>query len=318
MTKYRWTAEGGTDGANVAVSGSSASGPAIGVLMINGASTPAGSAAVKYDDAAAREGNLGVRMLPGAGATYLSWTESAPTSGRGGVRRSYTAATPSAQVVIAAVRSTAPAMMAEMRVLADGRIVAADADGNLIASAFTPTPGTTYFPEVWATPGTTTANGTVELIIYGADRTTVVHTWSSAACNTGTVGAASYRIGGFGASSGWAQDDVDGIAFGSAASGVHGADTAPITGEPTIGTAVVLVDARGLTGGSGALTHSSSSSGVTEVAEGLFAAALTTVAHDVTITSTDGTLSKTSTVTVPATTAVVGMRRRVWSGTAWL
>lgn len=93
--------------------------------------------------------------------------------------------------------------------------------------------------------------------------------------------------------------------------------TGPITGTPTGSGPLWKIDATGLTGGAGALTHSiSPTTGVVETSEGVFWVPQGSSAVDYTVTSTDGVSPVTNDVTVPAA-GVDGIRRRRWTGTDW-
>lgn len=229
MTIFDWTAEGGTDGSNVTVAGSSASGPAIGStgLVINGASTPAGASGCTYSSAAAGIGALGVRIIPAAGTTYMRW-DYAPGAVRVGVRRRYThTAAPGAVATLASIKNTANGTMVDLQVDTSSRAIVTTAAGILTASRYTMTVGTTYWLEAFATVGTTTTDGRAELYVYAADGTTLLNGSgagfdSGATTNTGTTAPGFFRFGGVTSTSGWANDDIDGIRFGDLASGVLG------------------------------------------------------------------------------------------------
>lgn len=236
MTVYDWTAEGGADGTNVTVANSSSSGPALGAMVLNNVSTPGGGAGCIYSSTAASIGSLGVRITPVAGSTYMRWDVSGYTTAtRAFVRRRYThTATPGAAAAVTAIKNTSNGSMIEVQIDTSSRVHLLTAGGTDVASRYTLTVGTTYYIEAYATAGTTTANGRAELYVYAADGSTILNGAGAgydtgAAANTGILAPMYYRMGGVTSTSGWAQDDVDGIRFGDLATGLVGppANTAP-------------------------------------------------------------------------------------------
>lgn len=227
-----WTAEGGSDGANVTIANSGTSGPAISVLVINAASTPGGSAAVQYSAAAASIGSLGVRITPQTSSTYQRWNISA--AGRFGVRRKIRlTGTPTATATFATIRGAGDVgLMGDLRVDSANKILVADATGILTASVFTLTNLTTYYAEMFVTKGTGTTDGRIELYLYAADGTTLLWSYDSGATrNTGTLDAGVVRIGGVTSASGLTADDIDGIRWGERATGTLGA---PANAAPSV------------------------------------------------------------------------------------
>src|SRR5690606_17019885 len=108
MGYFKNTAEGGTNGGNVSVNNSGGiSGVAFDTIVYNNsvANATTGNAAVRYTEAAAVQGNLGIEITAQTATSYLRWTDPTPGA-RGSLIRSYHhTANPSSQLDLGSIRS---------------------------------------------------------------------------------------------------------------------------------------------------------------------------------------------------------------------
>lgn len=212
------TFEGGSDGVAITVANSGgASGTAFGTVQ------PTTGNRWQFEADAAIAGTMGTRRILDATSGYLRGDDMSGGT-RGGLRRPFTVeVAPATAMVVAQIRTAADALMAELRLNTD-RTFRITAGATSVSASASPalTVGQTYWLEMFATAGTTTANGRVEYGIWDSAGT-LVHSYDTGATvNTGTAVPQAYRLGGFSTASGYSFDQMDSVQWGAKASGWHG------------------------------------------------------------------------------------------------
>ena len=199
--------EGQTDGTAVTVGNSGASGSAF-TAVANGGQT--------YSAAAAVNGTRGLRVTLAASARYPNWKTSATDGRRVVARRSFVwgGSNPSGGQALLDLRTEIPSAAAygvlQYRGASNQIEVLNPSFVAITASRFTLPSAGTYFVEFAAIASTTGSNGTLEYRLYGADGTTLLHSWSSGATLTMTQNLPnSARFSGMTSASGWTYDHMD-------------------------------------------------------------------------------------------------------------
>lgn len=232
MGYFKNTAEGGTPDGNVSVNNSGGvSGVAFDTVVYNNsvANATTGNAAIRYTEAAALQGNLGIEITAQTATSYLRWTDPTPEP-RGSVVRSYThQAAPTGQLDLASIRcegggplgETAGQAMVSLIVTTSGKVGIAPAGSNDLASLFTLIVGQTYIFEMAGEKGTTATNGKSWLRVYDTSGS-ILWDYSNTACNTRSSNAWQYRFGGVTTATGLTYDRMDSLQAGALASGFFG------------------------------------------------------------------------------------------------
>lgn len=334
MAYFYNTFEGGVDGQNITVANSGgASGNAWSYIFVNGASTPAGGAVLKYAASAARAGALGCAAASGYTSSYLRW-DNASGGSRGVIRAPvrFDSGIPVGTVLSIALIYNSTATMSGIAVRGTGtayRIVVRNATGaDITPSQWTAAINTLYWVEVAATKGTTTSDGTIELKVYAADGTTELWSWSSSTENTGT---ANVYQGRFMANNtyDWAFDDVQ---FDSdKPSGWLGPVSSPSipTANPGPHQAVLPGSTVHLNGGGSTNTTGYSwsflwpSSGAPSLtgastATPSFTAGSVGSIYALQLNASNGSETDTATVNIAVVSSVDGSNDLVWTGTSWV
>ena len=307
MIKFN-SAEGGSHGVAVTTGNSGgASGNAWGAIE------DAGS--VLFSTAAAKNGTLG-HLLPYGTAGYkrLAWSDLSSTSVAFGMWVRF-ASTPAGDSTFGVIYNGSS--LAGVAIQSTGIVAATQGSSvlNAAKSASALSINTWYYVTLGLLNAG--ASSTAAFKVYNADGS-VFHTWSGTITTANSTAATMVRFGRIASSVDFGGDvhlDDLTVEYQSAALDFP---AAPITGTPANSGPLWKIDASGLTGGAGALTHSiSPTTGVVETSEGVFWVPQGSSAVTYTVTSTDGATPVTNDVTVPAA-GVDGIRRRRWDGSAFV
>lgn len=213
------TFETGVDGTVMTTANTTAGGDAATFIISNNV---AASGNLAYEADAAHYGSMGCRITLAAATSYWRWDVTQATGRWVWSRTFKVLSTPTATSIVLGGIYAAGVVMAQIRLMASPANVlrVANATADITASDSPAlTVGNKYYVELAVTEGTTTSNGKIEISLWDVSTGTVIHTWSSTAQNTGTVGASRSRHGGAITGSGWTIDDMDQIEFKQLASG---------------------------------------------------------------------------------------------------
>ncbi len=222
------TAEGYTEGANVAVSTSGGlSGDSFNTIVINNLSAATGGTAITARAAAAIDSTMGYRIIPPAGNTYLRW-DAAITASRFVMRIEFTYSShPAGDTDILTMRNSS-APLASFTIHSTGHVSFRN-NITYVPASRSATPmvtGKKYAAELAVTPHATT--GEIAINVTDIATGVVHHTYVASNVSTGTGNATQYRFVNLTSASGWSTFDLDNLQAGDLASGWIGALTQPL------------------------------------------------------------------------------------------